>query len=94
MDQQHEEQAPAWHPPHTLSPRQAEVLKFIRVQLAERGFVPSFREIAKAFGVHPTRAEQYVHGLAKKGFVRRSGGQARAMTLVLGWASPGKPRSS
>lgn len=66
-----------------LTPRQREVLEYIRVSIAERGVAPTLREIAEAFGFSTTAsAQKHVALLESKGFLRRVPNQKRGLELV------------
>ena len=75
------------------SPRQAEILAFIRESLRTRGISPTRWEIAKRIGlksVGPVNA--YVDALIKKGYLRKQSGVIRcARGLVPVKPSPDDP---
>lgn len=66
-----------------LSPRQLEVLRFVRQELRDKGIAPTLKEIAFALGV---RADSTVHKhleqLERKGYLRRRWNNARGITLI------------
>lgn len=65
-----------------LTPRQQEILDFIRQSL-EAGAPPTRAEIASAFGfASPNAAEEHLKALAKKGAVVLEPGSARGIRLV------------
>ena len=67
----------------TLTPLQAEVLGFIRNFQAFNGYAPSLLEICKEFGwASKTAAGYHIRTLARKGWLRRVPGTARALQLV------------
>ncbi|MEZ6197544.1 MAG: transcriptional repressor LexA [Planctomycetota bacterium] len=69
--------------PSELTPRQREVLDFIRRFLDERGFPPSQAEIAAALGLRSTNAvAQHLRLLEKKGALRTTAGAARGLRLA------------
>lgn len=71
-----------------LSPRQKQVLEFIRQEVAEKGYPPSVREIGHAIGL---ASSSTVHGhlqkLEEKGYIRRDPTKPRAIEIL----SPGAP---
>lgn len=72
-----------------LTPRQSEVLEFLREcqRLGENA--PTFREIAEHFGFKsPKSAEDHVTALEKKGYVRRRAGCSRGIELIFSERAP------
>lgn len=66
-----------------LPKRQQEVLDYLRRAIAERGYVPSIREIVEALGVHSTSTIHYhLTGLAERGLIRWEKGKNRAIQLL------------
>ena len=66
-----------------LSPRQTEILEYIRAQVFEHGFPPSVREIARHFGIRsPNGVMCHLKALEMKGLIARKNGHARCLTLV------------
>ncbi|MCP5268965.1 MAG: transcriptional repressor LexA [Zoogloeaceae bacterium] len=66
-----------------LTPRQQEVLDFIRNTLEMLGAPPTRAEIAAAFGfASPNAAEEHLKALAKKGSIVLEPGSARGIRLV------------
>jgi len=56
------------------TPRQAQVLAYIRDHLAQRGYSPSIREIASHLGVRSTyTVTGHLQALVKKGLLRTGG---------------------
>ena len=67
----------------TLSPRQKFLLTYIETFLAERGYVPTLVEMAKALGVSSLQAvKDHLTALERKGYLRRSPGRPRAIELL------------
>lgn len=66
-----------------LTPRQAQILDYIRQEVLERGYPPSVREIGQAVGLSSSST---VHGhlgkLEEKGYIRRDPTKPRAIELV------------
>lgn len=66
-----------------LTPRQQEILDFIRNTLEVLGAPPTRAEIASAFGfASPNAAEDHLKALAKKGAIVLEPGSARGIRLV------------
>jgi len=66
-----------------LTPRQQEILDFIRNTLEVLGAPPTRAEIAQAFGfASPNAAEEHIKALAKKGVINLEPGSARGIRLV------------
>ena len=66
-----------------LSPRQREVLEFLRDFASSHGMAPSIREVARHFGVAPATAAGHLRALQRKHLVTRSD-RARSIVLVSG----------
>ena len=66
-----------------LTPRQQEVLDFIKNTIEILGAPPTRAEIAQAFGfASPNAAEEHIKALAKKGVINLEPGSARGIRLV------------
>lgn len=66
-----------------LTPRQQEILDFIRSTLEVLGAPPTRTEICNAFGfASPNAAEDHLRALAKKGVIVLEPGSARGIRLV------------
>ena len=66
-----------------LTPRQQEILDFIRNSLEVLGAPPTRTEICNAFGfASPNAAEDHLQALAKKGVIVLEPGSARGIRLV------------
>mgnify|MGYP000990207287 FL=1 len=66
-----------------LTPRQQEILDFIRNTLEVLGAPPTRAEIAHAFGfASHNAAEEHLRALAKKGIIMLESGSARGIRLV------------
>ncbi len=66
-----------------LTPRQAEILDFIRNAVKSTGMPPTRAEIATMFGFRsPNAAEEHLRALAKKGAIEISSGTARGIRLA------------
>src|SRR5256885_7973175 len=67
----------------TLPPRQKSLLTYLKTFLAERGYVPTLAEMAKALGVSSLQAVKgHLTALERKGYLRRHPGQPRAIELL------------
>ena len=66
-----------------LTPRQQEILEFIRTTLEECGAPPTRIEICTAFGfASPNAAEAHLKALAKKGAILLEAGSSRGIRLM------------
>ena len=75
--------------PPEITPRQREVLDFIRAFSRDRGFAPSHAEIAAGLGLRSVNAaSQHVRLLVKKGALTRTPGVARSLRLTAGEPLP------
>ena len=68
----------------SLTPRQADLLQFIRGHLLARGYSPSFSEMAGALGISGNKGgvARLVAGLEERGAIRRLHGRARAIEVL------------
>lgn len=67
--------------PRPMTPRQAEVLEFIRANSGMYG--PTVREIAAQFGIRsPNGVVSHLRALEKKGVIRRRPGCHRGIEVV------------
>lgn len=65
-----------------LTPRQAEILQFIRDTLEETGYPPTRAEISHMFGfASPNAAEEHLKALSRKGAIELMEGTARGIRL-------------
>lgn len=71
-----------------LTPKQLRVFEFIRDFKESHGYAPTLEEIARAFGVSKITVLQYLRSLQKRGAIRRTRYQARAIEIV----EPTSPR--
>ncbi len=66
-----------------LSPRQKDVLDFLREFLDSNGYPPTLREIARHLDISGTVAVvRHLEALEKKGWIRRQPGAFRSISLV------------
>jgi repressor LexA len=72
-----------------LTPRQAEILAFIRENIESSGYPPTRADICKAFGfASPNAAEQHLRVLETKGALTIEAGAARGIRLTEGVGVP------
>jgi repressor LexA len=72
-----------------LTPRQTEILRFIRSHAETQGFPPTRMEICQAMGFQsPNAAEEHLRALARKGAIEMTPGASRGIRLK---RSPGIP---
>jgi len=63
--------------------RQREILDFITSQLEEKGYAPSFEEIARQFGFHSlATVHEHLTNLERKGYIRRAHNESRAIEII------------
>ena len=66
-----------------LTTQEQNTLQFIRNYLAQFGYAPKFKEIGLAIGVTSQGTiHRYVQALESKGYIDRSKGNSRGMSLV------------
>ncbi len=66
-----------------LTRKQKEILDFIRMRIREQGYPPTVREIGEALGLSSSSTvHSHIAALEAKGYIKRSGSSARALTLV------------
>ncbi len=65
-----------------LTPRQRQVLEFLKEYISERGYPPTLREIARELGIKWTKGvEKHLQALEKKGYIKRFPG-ARSIEIL------------
>ena len=65
------------------TPRQLDLLRFIKGHLAARGYAPSFVEMAKGIGcTSNSTVARLMDGLEERGLVRRMPAQARSIEVL------------
>src|SRR5438094_10462757 len=63
--------------------RQREILDFIGKHIEEKGYAPSFEEIARQFGFQSlATVHEHLTNLERKGYIRRSHNESRAIDVV------------
>ena len=66
-----------------LTKRQKEILDHIDGFIAERGYAPSFEEIAQHFGYSSlATVHEHLSNLERKGYIRKSYNESRSIELV------------
>lgn len=66
-----------------LTVRQSDVLNFIRAYHAERGFAPSYGEIADGVGLgSKSGVARIIEGLVERGYIGRMPHQARSIVVL------------
>jgi repressor LexA len=66
-----------------LTKRQREILNFLQVYADERGYAPSFEEIAEQFNYNSlATVHEHLSNLERKGYIRRSYNESRAIEIL------------
>ena len=66
-----------------LTKRQKEILDYIEGFIAERGYAPSFEEIAESFGYSSlATVHEHLSNLERNGYIRKSYNESRSIELV------------
>ena len=65
-----------------LTPRQLQILTFIRDHQRSRGYSPTMQELADEYGVSKVTVFEHVETLIDKGLLRRSPHKARSLELT------------
>ena len=66
-----------------LTKRQKEILDYIGGFIVERGYAPSFEEIAESFGYSSlATVHEHLSNLERKGYIRKSYNESRSIELV------------
>lgn len=67
----------------TLTKKQADILAYIRQHVEDKGYAPSYREIADHFNLSsPATIHQYVKTLTEKGYLNSEDGSARSLEVL------------
>jgi repressor LexA len=64
------------------SPREQDMLDALVKFHAEKGYMPTLRELIPIMGVRQTMCRNLLMGLHRKGYIVRNAGRARAITIV------------
>lgn len=66
-----------------ISKKQQDILEYIKMQILERGFPPSVREICEAVGLKSTSSvHSHLETLEKNGYIRRDPTKPRAIEIL------------
>ena len=66
-----------------ISPKQAEILEYIKSQILERGFPPAVRDICEAVHLKSTSSvHSHLETLEKNGYIRRDPTKPRAIEIL------------
>jgi len=68
--------------PMNLTPRQLEIVRFIRDYIAERDYAPTYQEIADHLGVSRPTVFEHIEALQSKGALTREPTRSRAIILA------------
>ena len=67
----------------SLTPKQQEILEYIKKNILDKGFPPSVRDIGEAVGLSSTSSvHSQLENLEKKGFIRRDLKKSRSIEIV------------
>ncbi|HEY0972412.1 MAG TPA: transcriptional repressor LexA [Gemmatimonadales bacterium] len=73
----------------TLTKRQREILDFLSTYVDDQGYAPSFEEIASKFNYSSlATVHEHLSNLERKGYIRRSYNESRAIEILPSHASP------
>ena len=65
-----------------LTPKQSQILKYIKKHIKEKDYSPTFAEIAKHFGLAKSTIHQHIEALKEKGYLNKLNNQARAIEII------------
>ncbi|NIU72287.1 MAG: repressor LexA, partial [Gammaproteobacteria bacterium] len=66
-----------------LTRRQKEILDYLQSYIKDRGYAPSFEEIATQFGLHSlATVHEHLSNLEQKGSIRRTHNESRSIEIV------------
>ena len=66
-----------------LTRRQSEILKYLQEHIRERGYAPSFEEIAEQFGFQSlATVHEHLTNLERKGYIHRTHNESRAIEVL------------
>jgi len=66
----------------SLTPRQFEILAFIREYLQTYSYSPSVRDVAAHFGISVPGAQKHIEALVRRGAIEKSVSTARSIRVV------------
>lgn len=67
---------------YAATPKQAELLAYIKAEIAERGVAPTLEEMGEHVGVVKSGAHRMVRCLEERGLIRRLRYKRRAIEVV------------
>ncbi|MEP6571880.1 MAG: transcriptional repressor LexA [Gemmatimonadota bacterium] len=66
-----------------LTKRQSEILSYLQQHIADRGYAPSFEEIAETFGFQSlATVHEHLTNLERKGYIHRNHNESRAIEVL------------
>lgn len=66
-----------------ITPKQQQILEYIKAQILEKGYPPAVREICKAVGLKSTSSvHSHLESLEKNGYIRRDPTKPRAIEIL------------
>lgn len=69
--------------PGTITPKQQEILEYIKSEILQRGFPPAVREICQAVHLKSTSSvHSHLESLEKNGYIRRDPTKPRAIEIL------------
>ncbi|MCC8067883.1 MAG: transcriptional repressor LexA [Clostridiales bacterium] len=69
--------------PGTITPKQEEILEYIKKEILERGFPPAVREICQAVHLKSTSSvHSHLESLERNGYIRRDPTKPRAIEIL------------
>ncbi len=69
-------------PTRPATPRQAEILTFIRDYILRLGYSPTYEEIAEEYGITKVTVFEHLTALEERGLIRRDKHKARSLELA------------
>jgi SOS-response transcriptional repressor LexA len=64
------------------TPREQDLLDYLREQIAEHGRAPAYRVLVAALGFAPSTVSERITSLERKGYLVRTGGSGAGIVLV------------
>jgi len=74
-----------------LTPRQLEIVKFIRTYIAQHEYAPTMQEIADHLGVSKPTVFEHIEALEARGAIKRQPARSRALELTPQFAAGPRP---
>ncbi len=67
----------------SLTKRQSEILNYLQTHIQDRGYAPSFEEIAEQFGFQSlATVHEHLTNLERKGYIQRAHNESRAIEVL------------